>query len=119
MSGRIAQLRVNLGASPTLNLNQQATLKTLSTGDSATPYETVTVASGSGGSLVFSSTTGTTIITKNNSINGTASTELRSDIISATMSLMSEVFESQIQNTTGSGQVGVNVNPVSADAIPF
>ena len=119
MSGSIAQLRVNLGASPTLNLNQQATLKTLSIGDTATPYTTVTVASGSGGSLVFSSTTGTTIITKNNSINGTASTELRSDIISATMSLMLEVFESQIQNTTGSGQVGINVNPVSADAIAF
>jgi hypothetical protein len=112
----VAQIRVNWGASPTLNLNQQITLKTLSIGDSATLYYPVTVASGSGGSLVFSSTTGTTTITKNNSINGTASTELRSDIISAGMSLMSDVFENRIQNTTGIGRLTFSGNVSAGSA---
>ena len=112
----VAQIRVNWGASPTLNLNQQITLKTLSIGDSATLYYPVTVAAGSGGSLVFSSTTGTTTITKNNSVNGTASTELRSDIVSAGMSLLSEVFENRIQNTTGIGRLTFSGNVSAGSA---
>ena len=104
--GAVAQVRVNWGASPTLNLNQQITVGRLSLGDTASLYYPVTIASGTGGgSLVFDSTSGTTTITKNSSINGTASTALRSDIVSADIGLNAAIFENSILNTTGIGRL--------------
>ena len=59
--GAVAQVRVNWGASPTLNLNQQITVGRLSLGDTASLYYPVTIASGpGGGSLVFDSTASVT-----------------------------------------------------------
>ena len=104
--GAVAQVRVNWGATTTLNLNQQITVGRLSLGDTASLYYPVTVASGTGGgSLVLDSTSGTTSVTKNSPINGTASTELRSDIVSAGIQLKSAIFENSILNTTGIGRL--------------
>ncbi len=60
----VANVNINLAGNQTIRLNQQITLGTLNLGDSTSTYYGITLNAGTGGSLVFQTTSGSALLAR-------------------------------------------------------
>jgi len=96
-----ANLNINIAGAQTISLNQAITIGTLNLGDTGSSYYGVTLANGTGGSLIFDVGSGNAAIAK------AASSNTAADTISATITLNDNL---DISNAATNGGLTVSGN---------